>query len=161
MTTEFRVPGPESRLLFSWPTRVYWEDTDAGGVVYHAQYVAFLERARSEWMRAHGHVQERLRIDHDLVFAVRAMQLDFLGPARLDDLLQVTAAVRQVRRASVVFAQSIHRDDQLLLTAEVKVAALSASAFRPVALGEALYQQFKLLEIPATPSNVETRGNNG
>ena len=66
--------------LFSWPTRVYWEDTDAGGVVYHAQYVAFLERARTEWLRANGHHQEQLRNEHDLVFVVRAMTLDFLRP---------------------------------------------------------------------------------
>jgi len=116
-------------------------------VVYHAQYVAFLERARSEWMRAHGQKQERLRLDHDLVFVVRAMQLDFLKPARLDDLLKVTAAVRRVKRASVIFAQQIWREDQLLLTAEVKVAAVSATAFRPVGLDEALYETFKSLEI--------------
>lgn len=149
MTAGSRVPGPESRALFSWPTRVYWEDTDAGGVVYHARYVAFLERARSEWMRARGQMQEQLRLEHDLVFVVRAMQLDFLRPARLDDLLQVTAAVSQVRRASVIFAQQIWRQDQLLLTAQVKVAAVSATAFRPVALAEPLYQQFKSLQVPA------------
>ncbi|SEK58221.1 acyl-CoA thioester hydrolase [Pseudoxanthomonas sp. GM95] len=135
---------------FSWPTRVYWEDTDAGGVVYHAQYVAFLERARSEWMRARGQMQEQLRLEHDLVFVVRAMQLDFLKPARLDDLLKVSVAVKQVKRASIVFAQSIWRDDQRLLTAEVKVAAVSATAFRPVGLDEALYEEFKLLEVPTT-----------
>jgi len=116
-------------------------------VVYHAQYVAFLERARSEWMRARGQMQEQLRLDHDLVFVVRAMQLDFLKPARLDDLLKVTVSVRLVKRASVVFAQSIWREDQLLLKAEVKVAAVSATAFRPVGLGEALYQEFKTFEV--------------
>ena len=77
-------------VAFSWPTRVYWEDTDAGGVVYHAQYLAFLERARTEWMRAQGYGQELLRLDYDLVFAVRAMTLDFLKPARLDDALAVS-----------------------------------------------------------------------
>jgi acyl-CoA thioester hydrolase len=116
-------------------------------VVYHAQYVAFLERARTEWMRAREQMQEQLRLDHDLVFVVRAMQVDFLRPARLDDLLAVTAAVKQVRRASVIFAQQIWREDQLLLSAQVKVAAVSATAFRPVALAEPLYQAFKSLEI--------------
>ena len=101
-------------LRFSWPTRVYWEDTDAGGVVYHAQYVAFLERARTEWLRFRGHGQEQLRHDLDLVFAVRAMRLDFLRPARLDDLLAVTVEIRACKRASVVFAQSIRRGDELL-----------------------------------------------
>ncbi|MBO8043078.1 YbgC/FadM family acyl-CoA thioesterase, partial [Pseudomonas aeruginosa] len=74
--------------LFSWPTRIYWEDTDAGGVVYHARYVAFMERARTEWMRSLGYGQERMRAEHGMVFAVRSMQMDFIRPARLDDTLQ-------------------------------------------------------------------------
>jgi acyl-CoA thioester hydrolase len=118
-------------------------------VVYHAQYVAFLERARSEWMRARGQMQEQLRREHDLVFVVRGMQLDFLRPARLDDLLTVTVQVRQARRASIVFDQEIWRGEERLLAAQVKIAAVSASAFRPVGLDEALYQEFKLLEVPA------------
>ena len=131
---------------FSWPTRVYWEDTDAGGVVYHAQYLAFMERARTEWLRARGHGQELLRNDHDLVFAVRAMRLDFLRPARLDDLLAVTVELQACKRASVVFAQSVVRGDETLLTAEVRVAALSASGFRPKPLPDALYEELKALE---------------
>ncbi|HBK45180.1 MAG TPA: tol-pal system-associated acyl-CoA thioesterase, partial [Xanthomonadaceae bacterium] len=135
-------PNPESRL-FSWPTRVYWEDTDAGGVVYHARYVAFLERARTEWMRALGYGQERMRREHELVFAVRSMELEFLKPARLDDALEVSATLRQCRRASLVFAQSIRRGDELLLTAEVRVAALGAGTFRPRGMDDALYQVLK------------------
>ena len=92
---------------FIHPVRVYWEDTDAGGVVYHAQYLAFLERARSEWMRALGNGQELLREVHGLVFAVRAMRIDFRAPARLDDLLDVAVELRECRRASLVLAQSI------------------------------------------------------
>lgn len=141
-------PVPDSRL-FSWPTRVYWEDTDAGGVVYHAQYVAFLERARTEWLRYRGHGQQQMRDDLDLVFAVRAMQLEFLRPARLDDLLAVTVEIRSCRRASVVFAQSIRRGEELLLTAQVRVAVLSASSFRPKPAPDALYEEFKSLEVPA------------
>ncbi|MCR6625157.1 MAG: tol-pal system-associated acyl-CoA thioesterase [Pseudoxanthomonas sp.] len=136
---------------FIFPTRVYWEDTDAGGVVYHAQYVAFLERTRTEWLRARGHAQERLRQTHDLVFAVRSMRLDFLRPARLDDLLQVSACIHQCKRASVVFAQSIERDGEVLLTAEVKVAALRASTFKPIGLPDALYEEFRRLESPGQP----------
>ena len=132
--------------VFSWPTRVYWEDTDAGGVVYHAQYLAFLERARSEWLRAHGQGQEVLRRDHDLVFAVRAMQVDFRLPARLDDLLEVSVALLQCRRASLVLAQAIHRDGALLLDAQVRVAALGAGDFRPRPIPGPLYAQLKPLE---------------
>ncbi|MEL4892738.1 tol-pal system-associated acyl-CoA thioesterase [Xanthomonas protegens] len=145
---ESPIPNAQSPRLFSWPTRVYWEDTDAGGVVYHARYVAFLERARTEWLRALGYGQERLRLQHDLVFAVRAMQLDFLRPARLDDSLQVGVALSQCKRASLVFAQSIRRDDgELLLRAQVRVAALSAGSFRPRGMDDALHDALKLLEI--------------
>ena len=148
MTSHSQFPVADSRT-FSWPTRVYWEDTDAGGVVYHAQYVAFLERARTEWLRHRGHGQEQMRNDLDLVFAVRAMQLDFLRPARLDDLLAVTVQIRTCKRASVVFAQSIRRGDEVLLTADVRVAVLSASSFRPKPAPNALYEEFKSLEVPA------------
>jgi len=136
--------------VFSWPTRVYWEDTDAGGVVYHAQYLAFLERARTEWMRARGHGQDRLRTEHDLVFAVRAMRIDFRLPARLDDALQVTVALRECRRASLVLAQSIRRGDALLLDAEVRVAALSAEGFKPRPIPQPLFDALTaLVETPA------------
>lgn len=130
--------------MFSHPVRIYWEDTDAGGVVYHAQYLAFLERARSEWMRAQGYGQELLRQKHDLLFAVRAMQLDFLRPARLDDALAVTASLRECRRASVIFAQEIRRGDERLLTATVRVAALGTD-FRPTAIPQSLYDELNAL----------------
>ena len=132
--------------MFSQTIRVYWEDTDAGGVVYHAQYLAFLERARSEWLRSLGHVQERMRRDHDLVFAVRSMQVEFRAPARLDDELQVVVALRECRNASMVFAQEVRRDGQLLLSAGVRIAVLAASTFRPRPLPDALQDQFKSLE---------------
>ena len=131
--------------VFSWPTRVYWEDTDAGGVVYHAQYLAFLERARTEWLRARGKGQELLRAEHDLVFAVRAMRIDFRNPARLDDALRVTVALRECRRDSLVLAQSVRRGDDLLLDAEVRVAALSAATFRPKAIPHSLYDELDSL----------------
>lgn len=140
---EARSSGPSG---FSWPTRVYWEDTDAGGVVYHAQYLAFLERARTEWMRAQGYGQELLRLEHGLVFAVRAMAIDFLMPGRLDDALAVSASLRECRRASAVFSQAIHRGGDLLLTASVRVAALDAGGFRPRAIPAPLYDQLKALE---------------
>jgi acyl-CoA thioester hydrolase len=132
--------------MFSHPVRVYWEDTDAGGVVYHAQYLAFLERARSEWMRALGPGQELLRADHDLVFAVRAMRIDFRAPARLDDLLEVGVVLADCRRASLVLAQSVRRGGELLLEAEVRLAALGAADFRPRPIPAALYDELKRLE---------------
>ena len=139
------APETGPGLPFSWPTRVYWEDTDAGGVVYHARYVAFLERARSDALRAMGRGQQALQ-QAGLVFAVHSMRLDFLRPARLDDLLEVTAEVARVGRASVVFTQRILRGEELLLAAEVKVAALRAEDFRPCPVEESLYQELKSLQ---------------
>jgi len=121
---------------FSWPTRIYWEDTDAGGVVYHARYVAFMERARNEWMRALGYGQERMRSEHGMVFAVRSMQMDFIKPARLDDALQVSATLVQLKKASMVFDQRVERDGELLLSAQVRIAALDAASFRPRGMDE-------------------------
>ncbi|MFY2765333.1 tol-pal system-associated acyl-CoA thioesterase [Arenimonas sp. MALMAid1274] len=117
--------------LFSFPIRVYWEDTDAGGVVYHASYVRFLERARTEWLRAQGIGQQALRESEDLVLVIRDMQIDFHKPARLDDVLQVSVAIIERRPASLRFEQVIARDGQVLVRAQVRAACLVASSFRP------------------------------
>lgn len=124
------TPVPMSEP-FSFTVRVYWEDTDAGGVVYHAQYLAFMERARSEWMRARGLGQELLRTRDDLVFVVRDMTLDFRAPARLDDQLGVSVTLLECRGASLVLGQRIHRGEVVLVEAQVRIAALAASSFRP------------------------------
>lgn len=116
---------------FIWPTRVYWEDTDAGGVVYHASYVRFFERARTEWLRAHGVSQQALREREDRVFAVRAMDIGFLAPARLDDQLEVSVTLAECRGASMRIDQAISREGMVLVTAQVRVASLAASDFRP------------------------------
>ena len=123
-------------LPFSFPIRVYWEDTDAGGVVYHGSYVRFLERARTEWLRAQGIGQQALRADEDVVLAIRDMTLDFRSPARLDDELQVSVAMTERRAASLLVAQEISRGDRVLVTAVVRVACLAASSFRPRPLPE-------------------------
>jgi acyl-CoA thioester hydrolase len=119
---------------FIWPIRVYWEDTDAGGVVYHASYLRFLERARSEWMRNLGHAQQALREREDVVFVVRSMRLEFLRAARLDDELSVDVLPIALRPASLLIGQTIRRGGEMLLTAEVKVACVTASDFRPRAV---------------------------
>lgn len=122
--------------VFSFPIRVYWEDTDAGGVVYHASYVRFLERARTEWLRAQGVGQQALRERDDLVLVIRDMSLEFDKPARLDDELQVGVAVLERRPASLRLAQEISRAGQVLVRAQVRVACLVASTFRPRPLPE-------------------------
>ncbi len=121
----------ENPLSFSFPIMVYWEDTDAGGVVYHASYVRFLERARTEWLRHLGWTQTQLRDSEDLLLVVREMRLDFRKPARLDDALIVKVSLSQHRRASLIFEQAIWRADELLLQAQVRIASLSAATFRP------------------------------
>ena len=120
--------------MFSFPIRVYWEDTDAGGVVYHAQYLCFLERARTEWLRARGVEQHGTRESDDLVMAVRSMQVEFEGPARLDDVLESRLRLTERRGASFSLAQELWRGADCLLRAEVKIACLYASSFRPRAL---------------------------
>ena len=121
---------------FSFPIRVYWEDTDAGGVVYHASYVRFLERARTEWLRAQGVGQQALRDGEDLVLVIRGMTLDFHKPARLDDELQASVALLERRPASLLIGQEISRAGQVLVRAQVRVACLVASSFRPRPLPE-------------------------
>ncbi len=118
---------------FSWPVRVYYEDTDSGGVVYYANYLRFLERARTEWLRARGFDQARLATERGLLFAVREVHLDLRAPARLDDLLQVGAELAELRGASLVFAQAVTREGEAtpLCRGRVRVACLDAEGFRP------------------------------
>ncbi|OOG45516.1 tol-pal system-associated acyl-CoA thioesterase [Rhodanobacter sp. C01] len=122
---------PMQKPPFSWPVRVYWEDTDAGGVVYHAGYLRFMERARSEWMRALGVDQFAFKQATGLAFMVRDMQIDFLKPALLDDELLVTVEVKERRAASILFAQTIARaDGSSLIRAQVRVACVDILRMR-------------------------------
>ncbi len=124
--------------VFEWPVRVYYEDTDAGGVVYHARYLQFFERARTEWLRALGFEQTRLRREQGILFAVRAMTLDFVRPACLDQALRVTLSVDAARRASIAFEQRILDADagHVCCRAQVTIACLDAERLRPTRLPE-------------------------
>lgn len=134
--------------VFTWPLRVYYEDTDSGGVVYHANYLRFLERARTEWLRRLGFEQDELLRTQGIVFAVCDVQLAYHRPARFNDRLNVQSTISLLRKASMTFVQHIYRDestrteDQILLcTAEVKVACISAQSFRPTAFPPALWTE--------------------
>ena len=129
--------APQARP-FALPVRVYWEDTDAGGIVYHAAYLAFMERARSEWLRAAGIDQRRLRETEQVQFAVVDMQIEWKRPARFDDLLTVTASIAGKHRASFSFAQRVLRGAELLVDATVRVAALDSATLKPRRLPEEL-----------------------
>lgn len=137
-------PAPDPSPLapaFTWPVRVYWEDTDAGGVVYHASYLRFLERARTEWLRDQGVEQQRVRDEHGVVFVVRDMALEFLLPARLDDELDVTVETGERRSASMLFSQRIVRraDGVALVAARVRAACIDAVSFKPCRIPSRLF----------------------
>jgi acyl-CoA thioester hydrolase len=124
---------------FTWPTRVYWEDTDGGGVVYYANYLKFMERARTEWLRAQGHSQAELADEFGFVFAVVEVKVNYRRPARLDDELLVTCVPVPEGRASIRFKQVVLRKnpgqgEDTLADGEVRVACVDAKSFRPRAL---------------------------
>ena len=124
--------------------RVYWEDTDAGGVVYHARYLQFLERARSDWLTALGISQTELRRVHGLVFVVTRMEIDFRKPARLEDELDVSVRVQSVGRARMDFTQQIRRGDDLLIEATVRAACLDAERFAPARLPKEIQEKLRV-----------------
>jgi acyl-CoA thioester hydrolase len=130
---------------FDWPVRVYYEDTDAGGVVYHTNYIKYFERARTEWLRHLGHSQVQLAQAEGLLFSVVELDTAFHRPARLDDALVVRSTVELAGRASVLFRQEIRRgsaEGELLASGRVKVACIDAAAFRPRRLPEWLLKEF-------------------
>jgi acyl-CoA thioester hydrolase len=127
------VQSPRDTGIFSWPVRVYYEDTDAGGVVFYANYLKFMERARTEWLRSLGFEQDALRERQGVLFAVRRVALDYLRPARFNDLLWVTAAIIRHGGASLDFRQEVLRegDGTLCCRGDIRVACLDAVTMRP------------------------------
>ena len=148
---------------FCWPARVYWEDTDGGGVVYYANYLRFLERARTEWLRALGFSQHSLATEAGIVFTVMSFSIDYRRPARLDDQLLVTCSPRAERAASLCFEQRVLRGAgavgggvqtsasleacELLATANVRVACVDAHTFRPQRLPEQIASALVVEEV--------------
>jgi acyl-CoA thioester hydrolase len=118
--------------IFSLPIRVYYEDTDTGGVVYHSNYLNFMERARTEWLRALGFEQDELRREQGVIFAVSAVSVSFHKPARFNELLTVTVELRRRGAASLTLAQQVLRGHEALATGEVRVACIHAERFVPV-----------------------------
>ena len=117
--------------VFNWPVRVYYEDTDAGGIVFYANYLKFFERARTEWLRALG-VQQQALLDADhTAFVVKNVTLDYHAAARLDDELSIRTSVEKLGRASVQFTQEAWRGEVLLNTASVKVGCVDIATMRP------------------------------
>ena len=125
---------------FVHQVRIYWEDTDAGGVVYYANYLKFMERARTEWLRSLGFEQQVLRDSHDVVFVVRRVEIDYLAPARLDDLLSVTTSLGEMTRTCLTVAQEISVDN-LLTQAKVQIVCIDPESFKPVKIPEPLLEK--------------------
>jgi acyl-CoA thioester hydrolase len=117
---------------FSWPVRVYYEDTDLGGVVYYANYLRFLERARTEWLRALGFEQSALATVHQVVFVVRSISLDYLKPSRIDDRLEVTVSPREIGASRIALSQLVRRGAEDLVAAQVELACVNTATFKPV-----------------------------
>ena len=130
--------------IFSLPVRVYFQDTDAGGVVYHASYVNFMERARTEWLRTHGYSNAGLMKEFGMVFVVRSLKLDYLRPALLDDLLSVTAHAKETGRSRVALLQNVLRGEEVLMEAEIHLVCVAMENFKPVAIPDVLRDQWKV-----------------
>lgn len=124
--------------VFSWPVRVYFQDTDAGGVTYHASYVNFMERSRTEWLRTFGYSNAGLMQELGMVFVVRSLRLDYLKPALLDDLVAVTSSIKELGRSRVTVSQQIVRGDELLAEGEVHLVCVDMKTFKPVSVPDVL-----------------------
>ncbi len=130
---------------FKWPIRVYYEDTDAGGVVYYANYLKFFERARTEVLRTLGFEQDQVRQQEGVLFAVRSINVDYILPARFNETLQVSAELVELKRASLIFKQEIFRatSDILLCQATVRIACLDEHELRPRSIPQPMFQRIK------------------
>ena len=133
--------------IFSWPVRVYYEDTDAGGVVFYANYLKFFERARTEWLRAKGYSQRELVQNRGLIFVVKSTAVDYLAPARLDNELKLTVEVKELRKASMSFAQEAWRvqdnESTLLARGQITIVCVDGTNFRPQAIPADMLEHIK------------------
>lgn len=124
---------------FAWQVRVYYEDTDAAGVVFYANYLRYMERARTEWLRALGYEHDRLSEEYGVLFAVKKLEIEYIMPARLDELLTVSSKLVSHRGASILFQQHITNEQQHVLSqAEVKVVCLKVDTLRPARMPDVL-----------------------
>jgi len=130
-------------FVYSFPVRVYFENTDAGGVVYHGEYLKFLERARTEWLRRLGYEHQALARDHRVLFVVTSMAIEFARPARLDDSLAVSVRLESLGKVRCVFLQEVRRDDEVLVKAKVTVAAVTGEGMKPVEIPEGLRKKME------------------
>ena len=129
---------------FSWPVRVYYEDTDAAGVVYYANYLKFMERARTEWLRALGFEQTTLSKTHNVVFVVRSLAVEYLQPGYFNDQLEIDLELIASRGSLIEIAQSVRRSGETLVTARVKLACVNTRSFRPVRIPHPIVEKLAM-----------------
>ena len=141
------APKPNA---FNIPVRIYYEDTDAGGVVYYANYLKFLERCRTEWLRAIGHEQADLLRDPGIAFVVRSVALEYLKPARLDDLITISLEVERITKSQIFFGQHIRRatpdGDEELLSGRVQIVCVNAAKMKITSIPVELRTQLEALQ---------------
>jgi len=128
--------------------RVYWEDTDAGGVVFYANYLKFFERARTEWLRSLGFGQQRMKDDEGLMFVVAHTAVNYLRPARLDDELDLTVSVREAGRVAMTIAQQAWCGERLLAEGDIRIGCVNAGTFRPARIPNAILERLNLTSHP-------------
>jgi acyl-CoA thioester hydrolase len=135
---------------FRFPVRVYYEDTDAAGVVYYANYLRFMERARTEWLAAHGFDLARVEREHGVAFAVARAEVDYLAPARLTERLDVTVAPVELGRVRFAVAQTVERGAETLVRARITLVSIDRASWRPVRIPAAIAARMKssLMETP-------------
>ena len=146
-----RICGGRIEIAFSIAIRVYFQDTDAGEVVYHATYLNFLERARTEWLRHLGFGQQEIEQRYGVLFVVRSIDMKFVQPARLDDLVNADVDIFRLGRAQVTLQQEVRRNTSTLVRAKVNLACVSREEFRPQPLPEAIAEAFSKTTQRATP----------
>ena len=141
----FESPKSDARpkATFTWPIRVYYRDTDAGGVVFHANYFSFMECARTELLQSMGFDLGELARRDQVLFVVHSAQIAYHKPALLNDSLTVTAEVKRLGRASIEFDQEVKRGGELLASAKLTLACVNAKSHRPVAVPEAIYKRLE------------------
>jgi len=134
---------------FRWPARVYYEDTDTGGVVYYANYLKFFERARTEWLRSAGIGQQLMSEQENVIFVVKSATIDYHAPAKLDDTLEVSVTIERIGRASVNFSQGAWRtgglESELLCSGQIRVGCIDAESLRPAAIPVPVLEKIKRL----------------
>ncbi|WP_049630290.1 tol-pal system-associated acyl-CoA thioesterase [Cellvibrio sp. pealriver] len=129
---------------FSTPVRVYIEDTDAGGIVYYVNYLKFMERGRTEFLRSFGYDKPAI-LDGGLLLVVHSAQINYRRPARLDDLLNVTAQIHKLARTYIEFQQRVLRGEELMCEGVIRIACVDAESMKPNALPASMYQQLNQL----------------